>query len=146
VVVLSRTPAIGVAASEPKRRAKCQLCLGRLCLEVCCERLPGWSVAAPDVAGDDDAALVEDRDGGVSVESEGAGEFGARIGERGPRPAVLVQESLGVVSVVGDIQADELILRVALRKARIGDRLAVADGSPGGPDVDEDRLPAELGE
>jgi hypothetical protein len=102
-------------------------------------------LAAPDVAGDDDAALVEDGDGGVSVEPEGAGEFGARISERGPRPAVLVQESLGVVSVVGDIQADELVLRVALRKARVGDRLAVADGSPGGPDVDEDRLPAELG-
>ncbi|MGH3047996.1 MAG: hypothetical protein ACRDNC_13515, partial [Gaiellaceae bacterium] len=114
-------------------------------LELVCERLPDCGVTAADVAGDYGAALVEDGDGGVSVESEGAGELGARVGKRGPRPAVLVQESLGVVSVVGDIQADEPVLRVALRKARVGDRLAVADGSPGGPDVDEDRLPAEVG-
>jgi hypothetical protein len=118
---------------------------GRLRLEARCERLPGWSVATPDVAGDDSAAFVEDGDGGVSVESERAGELRARVGERRPRPAVLAQESLGVVWVVGDVQADELVLRVALREARVGDRLAVADGSPGGPDVDEGRLSAEVG-
>lgn len=98
------------------------------------------------MARDDDAVLVEDSDGRVPVESEGAGQFGVRVRERGPRPPVLAQELPRLVPIVGDVQADKLILRMALDEACVGDRLAVADGSPGRPDVDEDRPPTELGE
>jgi hypothetical protein len=75
----------GPMRAGPKRFSR----RGRLCLEVRCERLPGWSVAAPDVAGQDGTAFVEDGDGRVSVKSERTGELGARVGERRPRPAVL---------------------------------------------------------
>jgi hypothetical protein len=98
------------------------------------------------VAGDHGAVLVDDSDGWVSVESEGAGELDVRVGERGPRPPVLPDERVRCARVVGDVQADVLVLRMAFDEARVGDRLAVADRSPGGPHVDEDRCPTELGE
>jgi hypothetical protein len=98
------------------------------------------------VTRDDDAVLVEYGDGWMSVEREGTGELDVRVGEGGPRPPVLAEELVRLVPVVGDVQSDELVLGVTLDEARVGDRLAVTDGSPRGPDVDEDRRPAELGE
>jgi hypothetical protein len=98
------------------------------------------------MTGDDDPVLVQDGNGRVPVERERSGELDIRVGERGPCPAVLPDEVVRLVDVVGDVQADELILRVILDEARVGDRLAIADGSPRGPDVDEDRGSAEVGE
>lgn len=98
------------------------------------------------MARDDDPVLVEDGDGRVSVEREGAGEHDVRVGQRGPGPPILPDELLRRVPVVGDVQSDELVLGVAPDEVCVGDRLAVTDGSPGGPDVDEDRCPAEVGE
>jgi hypothetical protein len=96
------------------------------------------------VARDDDAVFVQNGDRRVPVEPEGAGELDVRVGERRPCPAVLGQERLRLVPVVGDVQADELILGMALGELRVGDRLAVADGSPRGPHVQIDRPPAEV--
>jgi hypothetical protein len=87
---------------------------------------------------DDDPVLVEDCDRRVSVEREGAGELDVRVGERGPRPPILPDERIRRVPVVGDVQADEFVLGVTFDEARVGDRLAVTDGSPRGPDVDAD--------
>jgi len=98
------------------------------------------------VARNDDAVLVDHGDGRVPVQPERAGQLGVRVGERGPRPAVLAQERFRLVPVVRDVQPDELVLGMALREPRVGDRLAVTDGSPGRPDVDEDGLPAKIGE
>jgi hypothetical protein len=115
-------------------------------LEPLRQRFPRRGVTAADVTGDDDPVLVEDGDGRVPVEREGAGELDVRVGERGPRPSVLADERIRSVPVVGDVQADELVLRMTLDEARVGDRLAVTDRSPGGPDVDEDRCAAKVGE
>jgi len=98
------------------------------------------------MTGDDDPVLVQDRDRRMSVERERAGELDVRVGERGPRPTVLAEELVRLVPVVGDVYADELVLGVSLREARVGDRLAVTDGSPGGPDVHEDGRPAVVRE
>jgi hypothetical protein len=95
------------------------------------------------VTGDDAAAFVEDRDSRVAVEAESTGKLEIWIGERGPRPPVLANERLRLALVVGDVQADELVLRMSVDEPGVGDRLAIADGSPGSPDVDEDGLAAE---
>jgi hypothetical protein len=79
-------------------------------------------------------------------ETELAGELRVGVDKGGPRPAVPGDEGLGLVEIVGDVEADELVLRVILDEARVGDRLAVADRSPRGPDVDVDGLPAQVGE
>jgi hypothetical protein len=109
-------------------------------LELLSERLPGRFAAAADVARDDDAVLVEDGDRGVAEEPQRPGELDVRIRERRPGPAVLVQELLGRVRVVRDVQADVPVLGMSLDEPCVGDRLAVADGSPGCPDVDEHGL------
>jgi hypothetical protein len=111
--------------------------------EVLGERFPGLRVPAACVARDDAAAFVEDRDRWVAVEAERTGELEIRIGERRPRPPVLADERLRFTLVVGDVQADELVLRMGVDEPGVGDRLAIADGSPGGPDVDEGGLAAE---
>jgi hypothetical protein len=118
------------------------LCL----LELLRERGPGLRVAAADVARDHDAVLVEDGDRGMPEQSERPGELCVRVDERGPSPPVLAQESLCPVRVVQDVQANVLVLRVTLDEPCVGDRLAIADRSPGRPDVDEDRLPVQVGE
>jgi hypothetical protein len=110
------------------------------------EPLPGRGIAAADVARDDGALLVDQRHRGMPEELERPRELGVRIGERRPRPAVLAQKLLGLASIVGDVEADELVRGVTLNEPRVGDRLAVADGSPGGPDIDEDRRPTEVAE
>jgi hypothetical protein len=115
-------------------------------LELLSERLPGRFVPTADVARDDDAVLVENGDRGVAEEPERPGELDVRIRERRPGPAVLVQESSGRVRVVRDVQADVLVLGMGLDEACVGDRLAVADGSPGRPDVDEHGLSPVVGE
>lgn len=108
------------------------------------ERFPDLGVSPADVACDDDAVLVQNGNRRVPVEPEGAGELDVRVGERRPRPAVLGQERLRRVPVVGDVQAEESVLGMALDEVRVGDRLAVANGSPGGPDVHVHRLPAHV--
>jgi hypothetical protein len=118
------------------------LCL----LELLRERGPGLRVAAADVARDHDAVLVEDGDRGMPEQSERPGKLSVRVDERGPSPPVLAQESLCPVRVVQDVQANVLVLRVTLDEPCVGDRLAIADRSPGRPDVDEDRLPVQVGE
>jgi hypothetical protein len=95
---------------------------------------------------DDDPVLVQDGDRWVSEERKGAGELDVRVREGRPRPSILAEELVRLTPVVGDVQADELVLGVILDEARVGDRLAVTDGSPRGPDVDEDRCPAKVGE
>jgi hypothetical protein len=111
--------------------------------EVRGERFPGLRVPAADVARDDAAALIEDGDRWVAVEAERTDELEIRVGERRPRPPVLADERLRLALVVGDVQADELVLRMGVDEPGVGDRLAIADGSPGGPDVDEGGLAAE---
>jgi hypothetical protein len=115
-------------------------------LELLRERVPGLRVAAADVAPDDDTVLVEDGDRGMPEQSERPGELSVRVDERGPSPPVLAQESLCPARVVQDVQANVLVLRVTLDEPCVGDRLAIADRSPGRPDVDEDRLPTQVGE
>jgi hypothetical protein len=115
-------------------------------LELLREGLPGCLVTAADMARDDDAVLVDDRDRRVAEEPERAGELGVRIRERRPAPAVLVEELARVPGVVGNVEADELELRVTLDEPCVGDRLAIADRSPGRPHVHEDGLPAEVPE
>jgi hypothetical protein len=82
------------------------------------------------VTRDDHAVLVEDGHGGMTEELERPGELCVGVGERRPRPAVLLDEGLRVAGAVGDVQADVLVVRMALDELRVGDRLAVADGSP----------------
>jgi hypothetical protein len=94
---------------------------------------------------DDDSVLVQDSDCRVSEEREGAGELDVGVRERGPGPPVFAKELLRLAPVVGDVQADELVLGMSPDEARVGDRLAVTDWSPRGPDVDENRCPAEVG-
>jgi hypothetical protein len=48
--------------------------------------------------------------------------------------------------VVGDVHADELVLRMGFDEPGVGDRLAIADGSPGSPDVDEGGLATKVRE
>jgi hypothetical protein len=90
------------------------------------------------VASDDDAVLVEQCDGRLPEEPQLAGELSIRIEERGPSPSVLSYEALGRVALVVDVEADVLVLRMAFDEPCVGDRLAVADGSPRRPDVHED--------
>jgi hypothetical protein len=96
------------------------------------------------MARDDDAVLVEHGDCRMSEEAERAGQLGIRIRERRPAPAVLLEEVARGSRVVGDVDADELEIRVTVGEPCVGDRLAVADGSPGSPHVHEHRLPAEV--
>jgi hypothetical protein len=112
--------------------------------EVRGEGFPGFRVPAADVARDDAAALIEDGDRWVAVEAERTDELEIRVGERRPRPPVLADERPRLALVVGDVQADELVLRMGVDEPGVGDRLAIADGSPGGPDVDEGVLAAEV--
>jgi hypothetical protein len=114
--------------------------------EVCGEGFPGFRVPAADVARDDAAAFVEDRDRRVAVEAERTNELEIRVGERRPRPTVLADERPRLALVVGDVQADELVLRMGVDEPGVGDRLAIADGSPRSPDVDEGGLAAEVRE
>jgi hypothetical protein len=117
-----------------------------LLLDAVRERGPRLGVAAADVARDDLAVLVEDGDGRVAVELERAGEGDVGVGERRPRPAVLLEERPRRAGVVADVDADELVLRVAVGELGVGDRLAVADRSPRGPDVHVDDRAAKVGE
>jgi hypothetical protein len=96
------------------------------------------------MARDDDAVLVDDRNRRMAEEPQRAGELGVRIRERRPAPLVLVEELARGSGVVGDVEADELELRVTLDEPCVGDRLAIADRSPGGPHVHEHGLPAEV--
>jgi hypothetical protein len=104
------------------------------------EGLPGLRVAAAYVTSDDDAVLVEQRDGRLAEEPQLAGELSMGVEDRGPSPPVLSYEALGWLTLVVDVEADVLVLRMALDESCVGDRLAVANGSPGRPDVDEDGL------
>jgi hypothetical protein len=113
-------------------------------LELLREGLPRSVAAAADMARDDDAVLVDDRNRRMAEEPERACELSVRIRERRPAPAVLVEELAGGARVVGDVEADELELRVTLDEPCVGDRLAIADRSPGRPHVHEDGLPAEV--
>jgi hypothetical protein len=110
------------------------------------EGFPDLRVPAADVARDDAAALIEDGDRRVAVEAERTDELETRVGERRPRPPVLADERPRLTLVVGDVQADELVLRVGVDEPGVGDRLAIADGSPGSPDVDEGGLAAQVRE
>jgi hypothetical protein len=123
---------------EPGSRAMASEALG--------EGFPDLRVPAADVARDDAAALIEDGDRRVAVEAERTDELETRVGERRPRPPVLADERPRLTLVVGDVQADELVLRVGVDEPGVGDRLAIADGSPGSPDVDEGGLAAEVRE
>jgi hypothetical protein len=98
------------------------------------------------VASDDDAVLVEQCDGRVPEEPQLAGELSIRIEERGPSPPVLPYEALGRFALVVDVEADVLVLRMAFDESCVGDRLAVADGSPRRPDVHEDGPAPQGGE
>lgn len=110
------------------------------------ECFPCLRIAAADQARHDDAALVQDSDRGVAIESERTGKVEIRVGERRPRPPVLANERLRLAPIVGDVQADELVLRMGVDEPGVGDRLAIADGSPGSPDVHEGGLAAEVRE
>lgn len=70
-----------------------------------------------------------------------------RVMDRRPVPAVLTNELAPVLSgEVADVQTEEGQLRVLLLEACVGDRLAIARASPGGPGVDEHRPSAEVRE
>jgi hypothetical protein len=92
----------------------------------------------------DDTVFVDHGDRRMAEQPQRAGELGVRIRERRPAPAVLLEKVACVSRVVGDVEADELELRVTLDELCVGDRLAVADGSPRGPDVHEHGFSPEV--
>lgn len=107
---------------------------------------PRGLVAAAVEGGHDRALFVEERDERLVGRAESPGELTIWILELRPVPALLLQERGSGLRRVGDVQADEGVLRVGVNEVCVGDRLALAGASPGRPDVDEERPAAILGD
>jgi hypothetical protein len=78
--------------------------------------------------------------------SDRAGAFTSRIEDLGPVPAVPTDERARVVEPARDADPEIPELRMLPLELCVGDRLALARASPSGPDIDEERSPAEVDE
>lgn len=107
---------------------------------------PDVLVAAALPRVDDGAVCVDEDEVGLVVGSQRAGACPLRILDRGPGPAVALDECFPLVTSVGDVQAEVGDLRVLLLELCVGDRLALAGASPRRPDVDEHRSTPVVGE
>jgi hypothetical protein len=98
------------------------------------------------VARDHVPLRIEHGDGGLARDAEAAGQLAVRVVDLRPAPAVLLEVGVSVARLVGDVEPDEAQLGMGLDELRVGDRLAVADRSPRGPDVCDNRRAPKLRE
>ena len=120
---------------------------GRVLPESCDERIPALLGPCRLEAVDEAAARVDQDERRLICGAESSRERALRILDRSPLPAVPADEGASPVGRVRGVQSEEVeALALLGDPACVGDRLAIARASPGRPDVDDDRLPAELAE
>ena len=93
------------------------------------------------------AARVDQDERWLIRRAEPPRERALRILDRRPLPAVAAHEGASPIGRVRGVQPEEVEPLALLRDpACVGDRLAIAGASPGRPDVDDHRLPAQVAE